>query len=200
MANIDTPIWPIEGVALESVDPAVAGSLADVVLDIQSNADSILDEATEVEEHLHNQTRWWGAVAVPSETNAIEANVDRPFVAVSGNDDWGTAIPILGTADNPVKPTDTYFDANQILVVDTDHATAYRIRIIWGTGTSGDAITAGQWSEGMFITATGPFSSGVPATGKMPRIPVGYKLWAQVWNATNASAVDFFWDAHGYPS
>ena len=36
MANIDTPIWSIEGVALESVDPAVANSLAARVIAIQS--------------------------------------------------------------------------------------------------------------------------------------------------------------------
>lgn len=36
MANIDTPIWAIEGVALESVDPAVAGSLGHRVLAIQN--------------------------------------------------------------------------------------------------------------------------------------------------------------------
>ena len=153
----------------------------------------------EIEKHFHVRERWWGAAAVPSETNAIDANVDTPFVATSGNDDWGTAIPICGTADNPVITTDVKFDAHMILVTDTDHTTPYRIRLIYGTGTSAAAISAGQWSEGMFITSGGPFSSGVPAEGRMPRIDVGSKLWVQVWNETNASTVSFFWGAHGYP-
>jgi len=82
--------------------------------------------------------------------------------------------------------------------VDTDHATPYRIRIIYGTGTSAAAIAADQWSEEMFITAAGPFSSGVPIDFLMRRVDVGAKLWAQVWNATNASNVDFYWGTHPY--
>ena len=50
----------------------------------------------------------------------------------------------------------------------------------------------------MFITATGPFSSGVPVVVFMRRVNVGLNMWAQVWNNTNGSNVDFFWGAHGY--
>lgn len=161
--------------------------------------DSLAYRIAEVEHHIHSTERWWGAVGAPDETNAIDANVDTPFVATSGNDTWGTAIPICGTGDNPVLATDVKYDAHMILVTDTDHSTPYRIRFIYGTGTSAAAISAGQWSEGIFITAGGPFSSGVPAEGRMPRVDVGTKLWVQVWNATNASTVSFFWGAHGYP-
>ena len=234
-----TPIWALEGVALDSTGDLVADSLADVVLGIDTATGDIagikavtdalpdagaltsisdetdkIDGATtsglagtsnslayrvhEIERHFHNRERFWGATGAPDETNAIAATVSVPFVAVSGNNTWGTAIPICGTADNPVIATDTKFDAHLVLVTDTDHATPYRMRIIYGTGTSADAITAGQWSEIMFITATGPFSSGVPVDVKMPRVNVGSKCWAQVWNATNGSNVDFFWGAHGY--
>lgn len=211
--NIDTPIWPIEGVALESVDPAVAGSLGAVVLAVDGDTSKIDDAATdglsgthdslayrvdEIETHIHSRERWWGATGAPDETNAIDANVDTPFVAVSGNDDWGTAIPICGSSDNPGISGDVYFDAHTLLVTDTDHATPYRIRLIYGTGTSAAAISAGQWSEGMFITSTGPFSTGLPAEGRMPRVAVGSKIWVQVWNATNGSNVDFFWGCHSY--
>jgi len=161
-------------------------------------SNSLAYRVHEIERHFHGRERWWGAVAVPDETNAIDANVDTPFVATSGDDTWGTAIPICGTGDNPVLATDAKFDAHTVLVTDSDHSTPYRIRFIYGTGTSAAAITAGQWSEGMFVTAAGPFLSGAAAQGRMPRVDVGTKIWVQVWNATDASTVSFFWGAHGY--
>jgi hypothetical protein len=156
-----------------------------------------LAEIIEVERHLHGREFWWGADGSPDTTTAIDANVDTPFVAVSGNDDWGTAISILGDDDVPTVAGDTRIDVHRVLVTDTDHTTPYRMRIIYGTGTSGDAITAGQYSEFMFVTAGGPFPSGVPVEVMMPRIPVD-RAWAQVWNVTNGSNVDFFWGVHGY--
>lgn len=208
-----TEAWLLEGASIGEGDE-IANSLADRILTLQGDSEKIDDAATdglagtedslsyrveEVERHLHNRGRFWGSNGAADETNAIAATVSVPFVAVSGNDTWGTAIPICGTSDNPVGAADTKFDAHLILVTDTDHATPYRIRLIYGSGTSGDAITAGQWSEAMFITSTGPFSSGVPLSLIMHRVDVGWKLWAQVWNATNGSNVDFFWGAHGYP-
>jgi len=160
--------------------------------------DSLAYGVGEIERHFHNRGRFWGSNGAATETNAIAATVSVPFVAVSGNDDWGTAIPICGTADDPTDGLGVKFDAHLILVVDTDDATPYRIRIIYGTGTSAAAISAGQWSESMFITATGPFSSGVPLDFLMRRVDVGTKLWAQVWNASVGSNVDFYYGVHGY--
>lgn len=160
--------------------------------------DSAAYIANELENHFHNRGRFWGSNGAATETNAIAATVAVPFVAVSGNNTWGTAIPVCGTGDDPTDGLGVKFDPHLILVIDTDHATAYRFRLIYGTGTSADAISAGQWSEEMFITNTGPFSSGVPLSILMPRVDVGSKMWAQVWNATNGSNVDFLWGGHSY--
>jgi hypothetical protein len=189
---IQTATSGLDASEILKIDSAAADGLAGV-------DNSLAYMIKELERHFHNRGRFWGAVAVPDETNAIDANVDTPFVAVSGNNDWGTAIPICGTADTPVPtPDDAKHDAHLILVTDTDHTTPYRIRIIYGTGTSAAAIAAEQWSETMFVTAGGPFSSGTPVEIIMRRVDVGTKLWAQVWNATNGSNVDFFWGTHGY--
>lgn len=218
-----SPIHSIEGVAINSTGEMLADSLADKVgdiltasadiTDIKAETDKIDNAAVdglagvsnslsykvhEIEKHFHNRFHYWGATGAPTETNAIAATVTVPFVAVSGANTWGVAIPILGTDDIPAEAGDVKVDAQTILVIDTDHATPYRIRIIYGNGTSADAIAAGQWSETMFITATGPFSSGVPVVIGMPRVTVGWKLWVQVWNNTNGSNVDFYWGCHGY--
>lgn len=145
---------------------------------------------------------WWGAVAVPDETNAIEANVDRPFAATSGNNTWGAAIPIKGTGDTPCIAGQTTFDIRELLITSLDDETdPWRIRIIWGTGTSADAIAAGQWTEQMIESnaVPGNRAGGAPLSILSPRRPVAEKLWAQVWNNTNAEIMSFFWGAHGYP-
>lgn len=155
-----------------------------------------------VEHHFHNRERWWGALAAPDETNAIEANVTRPFAATSGNDTWGAAIPICGTADEPTADAlDVYFDAHRILITDLDaQVDAWRLRFIWGTGNSAAAIAAGQWSEIMVeaLTAVAPQANGVPVDIRMPRVAAGTKLWAQAWNDTNGEILSFFYGVHGY--
>lgn len=161
----------------------------------------ILEDVIEIERHLHALERWWGAVAVPDEADAIEANVNRPFAAASGDNTWGVAIPILGTNDNPVLATDTLFDPHRVLVVDLDDdTTPWRLRFIYGTGTSADAINDGQWSEIMIVANAipGNRAGGYPSDIIMCRHAVGIKMWAQAWNDTDGEVLDFFYGCHGY--
>jgi len=193
--------WILEGASIGEGDE-IANSLADRINTLQSDITGIESETEEIDQHSHNVERWWGSTGADTETNAIAATVTVPYSATSGNNTWGTAIPICGTGDNPVLSEQTYFDAHRILVVDLDDETdAWRIRLIWGTGTSGEAITAGQWSEVIVIAnaVPGNRAGGVPVDIRMPPIAVGSKVWAQSWNDTNAEVLDFFWGAHGYP-
>jgi len=179
----------------DKIDGAATDGLAGV-------SNSLAYRVMELERHFHNRERWWGAVAVPDETNAIDANVDTPFAATSGNDTWGTAIPICGTGDDPTPGDgDTKFDCHRVFVTDLDDdTTPWRLRIIWGAGTSGDAITAGDWTEVMIMTnaVPGNRAGASPADVIMRRTDVGIKMWAQAWNATNGEVMSFFWGAHGY--
>lgn len=232
-----TPIWPIEGVELDSTGDIVADSLGQRMIDaeaaiaavqgditsIESKIDLIdaetdkIDQAVvdglagvedslaykvaEIEHHLHSRERWWGAVAVPDETNAIEANVTRPFAATSGNDDWGAAIPILGTADDPTDGLGVKFDLHLLLITDLDSETdPWRLRIIVGTGTSADAISAGDWSEVMVEAnaVPGNRAGGTPLIVQNVRADVGIKCWAQSWNDTTGEILSFFYGVHGY--
>ena len=178
----------------DKIDQAVTDGLTGVV-------DSLSYRAHEIEHHLHGRERWWGALAGPDETNAIEANVNRPFVAVSGNNTWGTAIPIVGTDDIAANAGDVFVDVKRILVVDLDDDTSpWRLRFIWGSGTSGDAIAAGQWSEMMIQSnaVPGNRAGAVPLEMQMPRIAAGLICWAQTWTAVNLDAMSFFIGVHGY--
>ena len=168
----------------------------------QETLEEVEEEVEEIDQHSHNVERWWGGVAVPDETNAIAATVTVPFVAISGANTWGTAIPICGTSDNPVLTNQTAFDAHRVQITDLDDdTTPWRLRLIWGSGTSGDAITDGQWSEIPAITnaVPGNRAGGIAESVRMPPIAVGLKMWAQSWNDTNSEELSFFWGAHGYP-
>jgi len=169
---------------------------------LTGTANSLAYRVMEIERHFHNRERWWGATGAPDETNAIAATVTVPFAATSGNNTWGTAIPICGTGDDPTPGDgDTKFDIHRLLITDLDDETdPWRIRIIWGTGTSAAAIIAGQWSEIMVQSnaVPGNRAGGQPLDVIMRREDVGIKLWAQSWNNTNSEILSFYWGAHGY--
>lgn len=179
----------------DKIDNAASDGLA-------GTAGSLSYGIRELERHFHNRERWWGATGAPTETNACEANVNRPFVAISGANTWGTAIPICGTSDTPVpSPDNDKYDAHRIIVTDLDDdTTPWRIRLIYGTGTSGDAITAGQWTEAMVMTnaVPGNRAGASPVDIIMRRVDVGTKLWCSVWNDTNLEELSFFFGVHGY--
>ena len=163
----------------------------------------ILEETVTVEEHFHNLERWWGATQGPDETNAIAATVTSDFVAVSGANTWGTAIPILGTADDPTPGGQLLFDPHRIIFTDLDDDTSlWRFRIIYGYGTSAAAILAGQWSEIPAITNAipGNRAGGVASDIRKIVLSVGIKMWSQAWNATEGEALSHQWGCHGYPA
>lgn len=197
LTNIATGVAELLRIEAETnkIDSAASDGLT-------GTANSLAYRIMELERHFHNRERWWGAVAVPDETNAIDANVDDPFVAVSGNDDWGAAIPICGTGDDPTPGDgDTKFDIHRVMVTDLDDdVTPWRLRIIWGTGTSAAAIGADQWTEIMVQSnaVPGNRAGGQPVDVIMRRENVGTKIWAQSWNDTNAEELSFFYGVHGY--
>ena len=175
----------------------------DVAASVVALLREILEDVVETDQHFHNTERWWGAVQAPDETNAIDANVNSDFVAASGANTWGAAIPILGTADDPTPNGQTTFDAHRVLFTDLDGDTSlWRFRIIYGYGTSGDAITADQWTEIPVITNAipGNRAGGTASNIKMFPLPVGIKLWAQAWNDTDEEELSFQWGCHGYPA
>jgi hypothetical protein len=173
-----------------------------IAAEILEEVEEIAGEVSEIDRHVHNLERWWGVIQGADETNAIHHGLD-PFKPVSGNNTWGAAIPICGTADNPVLAGQTEFDAHRLLVVSLDDETdPWRVRIIYGTGTVEAAIAAEQWTEVMVIAnaVPGNRAGGVPVDVRMIPVPIGTKLWAQAWSDTLSEVLHFFWGAHGYPA
>jgi hypothetical protein len=178
-------LYQIEQVPLDATGEMVAGSLGELVWT-----------------GLYFRQFWWGTTAGPTETNAIESNVNRACQLVSGNNAYGTAVPICGTDDDPCPTlTQVSFNLDRILPITSSIITPWKVRVSWGSGTCADAITAGQYSETMVIPN---LVVGLPSGNAFPittaRIPAGSKVWAEGWSVTNLATVDFFWACHGHPT
>jgi len=180
-----TPIWPIEGVAINSAGDMVVGSLGEVV-----------------SSGLYFRQFWWGITGAPTETNAIADTVSVACQVESGNNAYGTPLPICGTADDPCPILDqASFNLDAVLPVTSTTITVWKLRISWGTGTCGAAVAAGQYSETMvFPNLVGGLPSGNLFPISTVRIPITYKIWAEGWNFTNLATMDFFWACHGHPA
>ncbi len=165
-------------------------------------ADSVAYRVEELEAHFHGLERWFGISADQSGTDWALANTLNPFVLTSGDNTWGAAAKILGTSDTPAIDGMTKYDPHRFLVVTTSVDTIFKIRFIYGTGTSADAITAGQYSD-LYVG----YDSANPTT--LPRQPwelnmirltcASHQMWAQCWNATNNATISLYVGIHEYP-
>lgn len=204
-AHLDRAVIPIdeEGAQLFSEDNP--GHISDETTQAALSAqDLLLDEIHEDTEHtegyLHSDERWWGALVAPTQDNAIDDTVTNAHTLVSGNDDWGVAIPIIGRLDNPVQPWQTVFDIHRVLITDISTTTVWRLRFLYGNESFLEARNALRWTEVMFIGGgVGSNISVVPMDIRQREVPVGWNVWAQGWNATNLAALEFYFGAHGHP-
>lgn len=171
---------------------------------LTGTSNSLAYRIHEVERHFHSMERWVGKKGTQTATDWAD-DVLTPFVAISGSDDYGGDTDdealVLGTDDTPIITGSVYYDLHRVLIIDVDHSTPYKLRIVYGTGTMAQAVTAKQFSEVMvmFDAANPTVSAGKPFDINMPRCAVDCKVWIQAWNATDNSQVDFLVGIHEYP-
>jgi hypothetical protein len=162
-----------------------------------------------VEEHLHHKVRWYGKKAVQTATEWCDGNtISSPYIATSGNNDWGTGgtdpAQLFGTADELIElgPGLVSGDFDLLHIIANTSDTTYKLRLVWGTGTLAEAITANQYSEIMYIRKSSD-SVRIPRLIACPNIPffiggLPVQIWMVCWNATNDATISFFIGAHGY--
>ena len=164
--------------------------------------DSLAYKVSELESHIHNHEHWRGKLAVQTATNWMD-NVLTPFRAISGANAYGAnandEAQVIGSADTPVSVGMVKYDCYRIIILALSSNTIWKLRMVWGTGTLAQAITAEQFTELMVlnIIATGN-AGGFPVDFRMPRISVGTKLWVQAWNASLGATIDFCIGIHEY--
>lgn len=176
-------------------DRAVAGLLG--------TSNSLAYKVHELERHFHGRERWRGKKAVQTATDWADDTLS-PFRAISGNNAYGSdpndEALVLGTADTPAIAGNVRFDLHRLMMVGASSSTAYKLRVVYGTGTMGDAVTAGQYSEIMIMSD--PAAAQVPHDVfeiMMPRGTCGStQVWVQAWNATDNATIDFVVGWHEY--
>jgi hypothetical protein len=158
----------------------------------------------EIESHFHNRERWFG-ISADQSGNDWALDTLNPYVAISGANAYGAdandEAKVFGTDDTPAISGMTKFDIHRILIIDVDHDTVYKLRVVYGSDTMANNITAGQYSEVMvqFDSANPQQSAGVPVEVIMERSTCGTdKVWVQAWNANNNSEIDFLVGTHEY--
>ncbi len=166
---------------------------------------TILTNAVELGRHVHNRERWFGLAAAPSGTNFGDEATLLPYVAISGAGVFGAdandEANVIGTDDTPAIAGMTKYDIHRILVVTVDNVTPWVLRIVYGSGTMGDAEAAGQYTDVMVIAVNvaGPIEMGSPFNVLIPKIDCGVdKVWIRAKNATNNDEIDFFVGIHEY--
>lgn len=159
----------------------------------------ILDEAKEIERHLHSSGSWFGAAVTPSGEIHIADRLGPGVVALqidAGNLDWGSWVQILGSGDTPARVDQLFFDPHEMVISGTEHTTTYFVQITRGdSGAAGFA--AGRYTEFVYAAGTVKFTGILSVqTG---RAPTGSKLWARCLAiGQNTSTMDFFFGLHEY--
>ncbi len=153
----------------------------------------IEQEVFEIEKHIHNREIWFG-------NGAVEDSL-TPYTIISGNNDFGAAVLLLDSGDTPVDAGMIKFDPHKTEVISVDTNSEYLLRLIWGSGTVGDAETAKQYTT---FPATpsgiGANVSGDPIQAKANRIICGTdKVWMKCKNASNLAEILIQLGIHEYP-
>lgn len=183
---MNDPITPC-GILNEAITPTIDNTYAEVV---------------EIEKHLHNREKWFGAATVPvGETHVADraGGGISPFELTTGNDDFGTWVQIIGSDDTPVSSGFTKMDAHRAIVVDTDSTNMFIIQI--ATGESADLaakIASEAFTEFPYISASNLNDSGISDVLTI-RADVGTKVWARACCiGANAKMIHVYYGIHEY--
>ncbi len=171
---------------------------------------SLAYEVNEIERHIHSRERWFG-ISADQSGNDWALNTLTPFVAISGANEYGTdhaggagAVDeafVIGTDDMPAISGMVKYDVHRILILDVDHSTVYKLRIVYGSVDRATSVSAGLYSEitVLFDAANPTVSAGSAIELQMPRLTSGTDMvWIEVWNATDNSEVDCLVGVHEY--
>jgi hypothetical protein len=155
------------------------------------------------EEHLHHLVRWCGKKAIQGANDwyaPMDTSLSNFYRAISGNNTWGVdatdTAKLFGTTDLPISGM-VHGDFDQILIVANSSSTVYICRLIWGTGTVGDAVSAGQYTEFPYLRGNSDNVRKIQ-TITSPLLGSYVAIWLQCMNATNDATIDFFIGVHGY--
>lgn len=138
---------------------------------------------------LFNVVRWYG-IRVPQTTESWgDPNSMVPYTAYSGNNDWGPAVQILGSADT-LTPGALTGDANEVMIMSSSENTLYRCRFIWSSSTLQEGLNKNQWTEFVYIKTNSDHSAQTKSVSS-PQVSATDRVWFQCRNVTNNASISF---------
>lgn len=163
----------------------------------------ILEEVIEIEHHLHNWERWFGAAVSPSGETHVADRIGittTAFQIDGGDDTWGAWVQIIGSEDTPADVGMIKYDVHRLQIVAVERGSAeHFVQIAFGD-SGADALAAGNYTEFAYRPQSGSLDEG-PVLMISKRILAGVKAWARVFVVgENTGTIDFFHGLHEYDS
>lgn len=162
-------------------------------------ADETLEESKEAVDHVHNWERWFSLAAAPSGETHRADNIltgTAPFQINAGNNDWGSWVQILGSADTPFQVGKTKFDFHRALITAAQRTLIYFIQIAFGATAAG-ALSSGDYTCFAFLPQATMRSAPVQIISK--QVAIGTKVWTRCKCPTqNGATLDFYFGLHEY--
>jgi hypothetical protein len=143
---------------------------------------------------IFNRSITFGKAAVPTATHWGDKYSIVPYIATSGNGDFGTdpndEALLIGSSDTPTQLNKTKFIISRISMSYVTANSQYIIMLLYGTGTMAEAEMAEQFTTMNFRRS----QPGVPECNinldiVMPLLNVGTKVWMKVKGAYNNSQI-----------
>ncbi len=173
----------------------------------------LLQEAYQIERHLHSGERWFGIAGEQVGETVIAERIGAgdttaeagPLVVDAGNDDWGTWTQILGSADTPCDGGDaTHFDLNRIRFVTAEVPGArHMIQIaLQEDAPDDDPGTNDTYTEfDVYFSApvSHPLAYQIPIEMQAERVPTQTKVWMRTWvDGQDTGTLSFYFGIHEY--
>ncbi len=218
-----TPIWPIEGVALDSTSDSVANSLGarvatlnTAVVTIDAETDKIDGAAAdgltgvfhslsyladELHRHHHSYEVWFELAGTPTGTHKADrigtGGAGGAFIIDAGNDTWGAWVQLLGADDTPAVGAAAQYDFHELTIAAAERNDVYFIQV--GFGASGAAaLSTGTYTESVFKPLSNQIDSG-PVEVHNARHDAGELAWARcLCPGQNPATLSFFFGLHVY--
>lgn len=164
--------------------------------------DSISYRIGEIERHLHNTERWFGAANTPvGETHVADLMeiTNAPFTLTAGDNDFGPWVQVLGSGDTPVVTGAVKFDQHRFLVTDTNSTNPFVIQVVSGEFEDIPTKLANfDYSSSPYISATNNNDSGISDV-LVRRQDVGVKVWSRVrCIGESGTVISLFFGIHEY--
>ena len=170
----------------------------------KTTIDKILEETIEIETHIHSNERWFEKAGTPNGEIHVAVRIGDSdgagaFQIDAGNDDWGTWIQILGSADTPADPGKVSFDGHRAEFVAAERNEPYFIQVIAQNTNPNSAIEDVTTITEFVVKPLSNVLDAGPIEIQTITVPAGVKVWVRcMCPGQNTATLDFYFGIHEY--